>query len=318
MQRSSGQLGFAEALVRGSSRKGADRLERIASLLDWSALDRLLSPLRGAQTGRPGYRPGTLFRALLLQQWYGLSDPELEEALADRLSFRRFVGLALEERVPDETTLCRFRAALQQDGLAARAMAEINRQLDAHGLVLRRGTMIDATLVAASVHPPRVAEGYVSPADPEADWAARAKGASFGYKAHIAVDLGSGLVRKALLTPASVHDSIPADELILGDEAAVYADRAYDKKARRAQLRARGVKDRIMHKAQRWYGLTAWQRRRNRLIAPIRCAVERTFGTLKRGYGYSRARYRGVLRNQVHLHLLCSAFNLRKALALAG
>jgi IS5 family transposase len=318
MQRSAGQLGFAEALVRGSSRKGADRLERIATLLDWSALEALLSPLRGAQTGRPGYRPGTLFRALLLQQWYGLSDPELEEALADRLSFRRFVGLALEESVPDETTLCRFRAALQRDGLAARAFAEINRQLDAHGLVLRRGTMIDATLVAASVRQARPTDGYFSPIDPEADWAARPNGATFGYKAHLAVDLGSGLVRKALLTPASVHDSIPADELVLGDEAAVYADRGYDKKARRAQLRARGVKDRIMHKAQRWYGLTRWQRRRNRLIAPIRSAVERTFGTLKRGYGYVRVRYRGVLRNQVHLHLLCSAFNLRKALALTA
>lgn len=318
MQRSGGQLGFAEALVRGSSRKGADRLERIAALLDWTALEALLSPLRRPDRGRPGYRPGTLFRALLLQQWYGLSDPELEEALADRLSFRRFVGLALDEAVPDETTLCRFRAALQRGELAARAFAEINRQLDARGLVLRRGTMIDATLVAAAVRPPRPSEGYVSPADPEADWAARANGASFGYKAHVAVDLGSGLVRKALLTPASVHDSLPADELILGDEAAVYADRGYDKKARRAALRARGVKDRIMHKAQRWYGTTRWQRRRNRLIAPIRAAVERTFGTLKRGYGYVRVRYRGVLRNQVHLHLLCSALNLRRAAVLCA
>jgi IS5 family transposase len=106
--------------------------------------------------------------------------------------------------------------------------------------------------------------------------------------------------------------------LILGYEAAVYADRGYDRQARRAELRARGVKDRIMHKAQRWYAVTPWQRRRNRLIAPIRSAVERTFGALKRGYGYVRVRSRGVRRNHVHLQLLCSALNLRRAAVLCA
>ncbi len=121
------------------------------------------------------------------------------------------------------------------------------------------------------------------------------------------------MIRKALLTPASTHDSKPADALILGDEAAVYADKAYDKKARRQALQERGVKDRIMHKAQPRRPLTVWQIKRNRLLAKLRSPVERTFGTWKRWYDYTRVRYRGLARNNTQLQLLAIAFNLRRA-----
>jgi IS5 family transposase len=310
-----GQPGFADAFVAGS-RRGAHRLERIAALLDWSLIAALLAPLHGKKTGRPGYPPALLFRALLLAQWYRLSDPELEEALADRVSFRRFVGLSLTDDVPDETTLCRFRGALVDAQLAERLMAEINRQLDARGLMLKTGTLIDASVVHAAVRTPAEPR-QPSPHDPDANWVSHGKGRSrFGYKMHAAVDFGSGLIRKVLLTPASTHDSKPADALIMGDEKAVYADRAYDKKARRTALRKRGIRDRLMHKGQRNRPITRWQKRRNRLIASIRVNVERTFGTLKRGYGFTRVRYRGLLRNHAHLQLLCAAFNLKRASAL--
>lgn len=310
------QMGLAEALVAPGFGRNA-RLEKIAALLDWSALERLLAPLHQAETGRPPYAALSMFKGLLLQQWYGLSDPGLEEALGDRVSFRRFCGFALSEATPDETTFCRFRATLAAVGLAEALFAEINRQLEAKGFILKRGTLLDATLVRAAVRPPTAEEGHGAALDPEARWAVRDDPAkkTYGYKAHVAADQGSGLIRKALLTPANVHDSIPADDLVLGDERALYADRGYDKAARRQALRERGIKDRIMHKAPRGRPLDVHRRRRNRLIAAIRAAVEGIFGTWKRGYGYARVRYRGLLRNHAHLHILCIAFNLRRAIA---
>lgn len=312
------QMGFAEAFAAPGFGRNA-RLEKITALIDWAPLERLMAPLHTAETGRPPYPTLSLFKGLLLQQWYGLSDPGLEEALSDRASFRFFCGFGLSDAVPDETTYCRFRAALAAAGLSDVLFAEINRQLDAKGFIVKRGTLLDATLVRAAVRPPRLEDGPQAPArDPDAAWAVRPnpKKTTYGYKAHVAADRGPrGLVRKALLTPANIHDSTPADDLVLGDEDAVYADRAYDKAERRQDLRARGIKDRIMHRAPRRRPLDPHRRRRNRLIAGIRAAVEAIFGTWKRGYGYVRVRYRGLLRNHAHLQLLAIAFNLRRAIA---
>ena len=157
---------MAEALLpagAGSNR----RLERIAGLIDWALMEGLLAPLR-APTGRPSYPPLALLRELLLAQWYQLSDPGLEETLADRLSFRRSCGLGLDDGTPDETTLRRFRAALAERGLAGALFAELNRQFDTKGLALKAGTLIDATLVEAAVARPPQSEGEVSTKDPEA------------------------------------------------------------------------------------------------------------------------------------------------------
>lgn len=307
-----GDVGFAEAFVApgvGSNK----RLERIAGLFEWSRFEGLLKPVR-SPAGRKGYPALALFKALLLQQWYGLSDPGLEEALADRLSFRRFCGFALADATPDETTFVRFRAALAERGLAAKLLAETNRQLERHGLIVKAGTLIDASLIAASVARPSGAAGAGSPHDGDANWTRRGRQGHFGYKAHIAVDHGSDLIRGALLTPAKTYESEVADALIQGDERAVYADKAYEQAARRRRLKAAGIKDRIMHRSHKHQpALPPWQARRNRLIAPIRANVERLFATLKRAYGYRRVRYRGLLKNQSHLHLLCIAINLRRA-----
>jgi IS5 family transposase len=317
MRRETGQLSLAEALVRPSG-KGKARLERIAALLDWSALQAELAGLRAAPKGRPAYPPIVMFRVLLLAQWYGLSDPEMEEALGDRLSFRRFAGLALDEAVPDETTICRFRGALAENGLAGKLFTAVNAQLAAQGLMLRRGTLIDASLVEADAAVRKGADGQLVTVDREAGFAQRRGKAFYGYKAHVAVDEGSELVRVAVLTPAHVHDSVPADRLICGDETAVYADKAYHPLARRAGLAARGIEDRIMRQALRNHPLTPDEIARNKAIARVRCAVERRFGTLKRSYGWSRVRYRGLRRNQAHLHLLCTALNLRRAIVLGA
>ena len=136
--------------------------------------------------------------------------------------------------------------------------------------------------------------GAGSATDPEASWTRKGGRAHFGYKAHLGVDAASGLIRRAVLTPAHVNESEVADTLISGDERAVYADKAYESKARRARLRAQGINDRIMHRSHKHQrGLPYWQQRRNALIGKVRAPVEHVFGTLKRSYGYRTVRYLG-------------------------
>jgi IS5 family transposase len=322
------QQSFAEQEVyagMGSNR----RLEEIAGLLEWSAIERELREVYAACEGRPAYRPLLMFKALLLQQWYQLSDPGLEEALLDRFSFRRFVGLGMKQRVPDHSTMSRFRAQLSRHGLGERLMAEVNRQLAAQRLILKQGTIVDATVVAAAVNPPAGPKGTIAPGtgaaqDPDAQWSTRKDGRQrnyhFGYKAHVGVDAGSGLVRKAILTGAKTNESTVGDQLICGDEQSVYGDKAYDSAARRALLGRLGIADGIMRRA-RWGTaghpdpqLVA----RNRSLTRTRFAVERTFAWMKRWYGYRRVRYRGLARNALQLHLICIALNLRRALSVCA
>ena len=202
----------------------------------------IVAGIYASREGGLAYPLLTYVKLLLLQQWYGLSDEGLEAAVDDRLSFRRFAGIPLSESVPDHSSVWRFREELARRGLAERLLAEVNRQLDAKGLILRRGTLIDATILEAAVRPPAGDAGEVSPRDPQAGWTKKNGKSRFGYKAHAAVDEGSGIVREAVMTPADVHDSVPADDLVQGDEEAVYADKAYDSEARRAGLRGRGYR----------------------------------------------------------------------------
>lgn len=315
MHQEMGQRSFADEAVASKGRSG--RLERIHDLIDWTPLAALVAPIYSSPTGRPSYPPLVMVKALILAQWYDLSDPQLEEALADRLSFRRFVGLSLDEETPDHVTIWRFRRELTAHKLAEALMGEVNRQLDARGLMLKQGTLLDATLVKAQAHPPksggRGRAGH-SEVDPDANWTRKGGRYHFGYQAHLAVDQGSGLVRRAVLTPAKINESVMADELICGDERAVYADKAYEHKDRRRRLKALGIKDRIMHRSHKNQAvLPHWQQRRNNLIAPIRKRVERVFGTLKRSYGYTEVRYYSLSANATQLYLMATALNLRRA-----
>ena len=312
-----GQLGFGEI---GLSRRGvAPALERVSNLIDWGGVERKLAGLREDGPGRPGYRPTLLFKALLLQAWYGLSDAELEFRLGDSLAFGRFVGLSLEDEVPDHTTLCRFRNRLVSARLLEKLFDELDRQLEAAGLVLKQGAMLDATLIeAATSRPPRGQEAAAK--DPDAAFVKRQgkPGSTYGYKAHVGVDQGSGLVRAVITTPANVNDTTPADDLIRGDERAVYADKAYDTHARRTRLKARGVKVRLMRRPSQYHALTPRQQRLNNLIARRRAAVETTFATWKRRMGFTRARYLGLAKVAGQVLLTAMAFNLRRAAVLTG
>ena len=340
-----GQLSLADSLVSGVGQNAT--LDRLAELIDWTALARLVSPLDPLRRGAPGYPALALLKAVLLQQWYGLSDPGLEAALADRLSFRRFCGFALDDKTPDHVTIHRFRDGLRRQGLAERVFEEVNRQLDQRELILRRGTLIDASLVEAAVKrppkpkleeespaeapeetPPEAADGPApvaarppsklvrSTVDPEAAWTKKNGRRSFGYKAHVGVDKGSGIIRRQRLTPANVNDTVEADALICGDEAAVYADEAYTTRKRREALRKLGIKDRMMHRPNKHHPLTPRQIQHNRAIGRLRAPVEQVFAQLKRLCGWSRVRYYGIARNAVHLALLCTALNLKRLVVL--
>ncbi|HYB91692.1 MAG TPA: IS5 family transposase [Candidatus Binataceae bacterium] len=323
--RGMGQLSLAESIV--ARREQRPWLREVHELIDWERVSQRLSVLYAAREGRPSYPPVVMFRALLLQQWHQLSDPGLEAALEDRLSFREFAGLALNEQVPDHSTISRFRAQLSRRGLDEALFAEVSEQLESKRLVVKRGTLIDASLVRAAVREPDRGErgeklGQGSPLDSDAQWTHRkgGGGSHFGYKAHVAVDLGSGLIRKVLLTGAKTNDGEVADQLICGDEGAVLADKAYDSSARRELLARLGIADGIMRRA--WWGtarnpdpqLTA----RNRALARIRWRVERTFALMKLHYRYRRVRYRGLLRNRVQLVTMCIAINLKRALVLSS
>lgn len=317
MRRELGQLSLADGLVEGGAGRNR-QLEKIAALVDWAAFERLLGDVYAAPVGRPSYGPVVLLKCLLLQQWYRLSDPGLEEALSDRLSFRRFVGLALADAVPDHSTLSRFRSELSRRAVADLLLAELNRQLEAKGLMVKAGTLIDASLVAADCRRPRKGEPVEGRSDSDASWNAMPEQPLFGYKMHLAVDHGSGLVRRAILTPGHVSDKAPFLDLVQGDERAVYADRGYDGAWYRARLLEQGIADGVMAGAYRQRPLDAAGHARNRAIGVIRAPVERTFAILKRWYGYRRVRYRSLIKNALQLQLLAVALNLRRALVLSG
>lgn len=311
------QLGFADGWVSPKLGRNAS-LERLSAEVKWYRFEKLLVGLRAEGPGRPPFDPLLMLKALLLQQFYGLSDADLEEAINDRVSFRKFIGLSLEAPSPDHTTLCRFRNRLVEEGLGEKLFGEFERQLEKRGLILKRGTMIDASLVETPFRPGS-SDGEREAVDGDAALTARKgrRGTHYGYKVHIGTDEGSRLIRRLELTPANVNDTVPADQLVCGDEQAVYADKAYAKRARSRWLKSLGIKPRIMHKS--WGGgppLTRWQQRHNQLIAPIRAQVEGVFATLKRWMGLAQVRYRGLAKNRSHCFLLALAYNMNRTLKL--
>lgn len=309
------QLSLADALV--DTRLGSnEKLARIETLIEWSQLEPLLAGLRTAETGRPAYPSLAMLKVMYLQALYDLSDPGMEEALLDRLSFRRFCGFALDQATPDETTICRFRLAAAKAGVLETCFAEVNRQLEARGLVLKKGTLMDASIVAATHNPPRreAGMGATHPREPGADWTSKNGKSYFGYKLHVGVDEGSGLIRKAAFTPARTQDNDMAEALVSGDEAAVYADRIYESKRRRAALKARGIKDRIMHRRHKYMpSLPRWMQIRNRLISRRRAPVESVFSAMKRLYGKARTRCHSLTANAADFLAFATVFNLRRA-----
>jgi transposase, IS5 family len=228
----------------------------------------------------------------------------------------------MEQGTPDHTTLCRFRERLNETGLTSKLLALVNAQLEAKGLMLKRGTLIDATIVETAAAKPGPGSNPAERPDPDAAFIKREgkAGSTYGYKAHVAVDQGSLLVRSAKLTPANVAETAVADDLIAAnsDGGAIYADKAYDTHGRRALLAQLGLKDCIMRRANKHHPLTSREQQRNAALSKIRCGVETVFAVFKRIYGFRRTRYFGLIRNQLQLSLLAICFNLRRTLVLTS
>jgi IS5 family transposase len=314
-----GQLDFVDGLIARRRPSRSSALMEIVGLVDWAPFEKLLSALPVAAKGEPSYPALVMFKALLLQRWHGLSDPEMETALADRLSFMAFAGLALGDPTPDHSTIWRFREKLGAHGLIDKLLAEANRQIEAAGLMVRQGTLIDATLVTSAARRPRMDEGKISQTDKEARFGTTNERGrfAFGYKMHVAVDAGSGLVRDMKVTPANVQDVSVAPQLLEQAAGTVYADRGYDSDGLRAALSRRGLGDGLMRR-RRGQPLTEAEIARNHELSLVRRAVESLFGTMKRSYRMGRMRAFTQLRNATDLTLFCLAFNLRRWRVLAA
>ena len=306
-----------------------DPLFKIDALLDWTAFSSILKRGLGRSgLGPSGYEPLVLFKCLLVGQWHGLSDPKLERALKVRLDFMLFCGLDLHGAVPDETTHCRFRNALVPAGVYDDLLAEVCRQIEAHGLKLKEAeaAIIDATLIEAAARPRTHIEAPQDreegdaddtqevhySADEEARWVKKGRKSTLGFKGFARTDEG-GFVDKIHVTPANVGESPQFGTMIEGAKAQrVLADKAYASKANRAALKGKH-RDGILHKAVRNRPLRQSQKRFNRMISKHRFRVEQCFGTMKRLFGLQRARYFGLAKTHAQMVMAAISQNLLKA-----
>ena len=269
-----------------------------------------------------------MFKCLLVGQWHGLSDPKLERALKVRLDFMLFCGLDLHGAVPDETTHCRFRNALVPAGVYDDLLAEVCRQIEAHGLKLKEAeaAIIDATLIEAAARPRTHIEAPQDreegdaddtqevpySADEEARWVKKGRKSTLGFKGFARTDEG-GFVDKIHVPPANVGESPQFGTMIEGAKAQrVLADKAYASKANRAALKGKH-RDGILHKAVRNRPLRQSQKRFNRMISKHRFRVEQCFGTMKRLFGLQRARYFGLAKTHAQMVMAAISQNLLKA-----
>ena len=278
--------------------------------------------------GQVAYDRLKMFKAILLQQWHSLSDMELVEALKERISFMAFTGFELADEIPDASTFCRFRNKLIEKNLDVKLFREINSQIEKIGLKLEKAkcAIVDATIIESCNRPRRttiiendreenelIVEKEESK-DADARWLKKGNRFFFGYKSFATVD-EEGYYEKIHTTPANISEVNQFEETIKGSKAEmVLADKGYASKRNREIATEHGLKDGIMHKAQINKPLTAIEKEINREISKYRYVVERTFGTLKRKFGFSRASYAGTRKVQAQITFKAICANLLKAL----
>lgn len=290
----------------------ADRfLEEMNRVVPWAELIAVVEPhWGGAKTGRKATELALLLRMHCLQLWYNLSDPALEDAVHDRLSFQRFLQLdPLTQKVPDETTVLNFRHVLEEQRLTEAIFARVREQLEQRGLLVKSGTIVDATILAASGN----TKNQSGRRDPEMSSTRKGSTWHFGMKAHIGVDARSGLVHSVATTTASAHDSTMMAELLHGAEEVVVADGAYGNMTLKAQCRQAGLVYLITDNPARSVKLSGKQHRANRHKSSVRAKVEFPFRIIKQLWGHTKVRYRGLRKNASQLHFLFALSNLFQA-----
>ena len=289
-------------------------LEEMNLVVPWAALVALIQPhVRGAHQalgGRPPFPVETMLRIHCLQLWWNLSDPAMEEELHERPLYRRFVGLEGAARIPDETTILRFRRLLEKNELAPKLLATINAGLAQHGLMLKTGTVVDATIIAA----PSSTKNKTGERDPEMHQTKKGNQWHFGMKAHIGVDAESGLVHTVIGTAANVNDVTQAGALLHGQETAAFGDAGYRGVDKRAEAQGptwyvamQPGKRKALNTTRKWARMLE---KAEQLKASIRARVEHPFRVVKQQFGHAKVRYRGLAKNTAQLFTLFGMANL--------
>lgn len=309
-----------------------DPLPKVARLVNWEGFRPLLEKTREKRDprrgGRPAYDAVLMFKVLVLQHLYNLSDDQIEYQIRDRYSFSGFLGLSAEQAIPDAKTVWLYRERLKNAGLVEGLFSELLRQIEAAGFVPRRGQIVDAAIVAAPKQRNRREDNqkikagelpeHWSPAqrrqkDTEARWAVKYGRAHFGYKNHISIDTGAKLIRGYQVTSASVHDGQVFEQLLgaRNTHRGVWADAAYHSRARLAALRAAGYRSHLQRQSQASRPLTERQRLANRKHARVRCRIEHVFAQ-QSAMNQRLVRTIGLARATVKIALMNFTYNLRR------
>lgn len=285
----------------GAKAERQTSLGALAAWIDWSHADFVLEGLYPAAKGEKAWPPLAMFKALLLATWYDLSDVMLSEALSDRASFRRFCGFSRDEATPERTAFVRFRRLLVADGLDRSLFEAVALDLESKGATVRKGTLIDATVI-----------GSAAKGDKEAAWVRhRTRAPAHGYKAHIAADKDSGIIRDVETTAANEPDVSIAPSIIPDKPGEVYADKAYDALSVEKAIIAAGGTSKLMRKGHRWLPAKALEAH-NRPLRPIRARIEKIFGTWKRSYHFRSMRWIGLAKAKLQVHLAVIAYNFKR------
>jgi IS5 family transposase len=309
------ELFVTNADLEHASLQGLDGAEAV---LDWQALEQIMADIYASKTGRPSYPLLTLLRASLLGIWYRLSDAELAQTLFRDLLFRKFCHLELGGDVPDATTIGRFRAQLVKHDLWEVLLGEVNHQLEQKHIIMTEGriNIIDATPIEAAQSGPGKSANDEPTRDKDAGWHVKADSrgnmkSTYGYSVHTGVD-EDGFIHRQTVTAGNAHDSTERDTLLLGDEAALYADAAYSSRATRDKLGRFGIDDQVQRKGYRNHPLSQEDAVRNDAIAVIRSGGERPFATYKSRYGLARTWLLGLAKNLTLYGLAAIAHNIAK------
>lgn len=314
------QLSLADALAREHS--ALKVLDEVHDLIDWDRIEGMLSCIHANKKGEQAWPPLLMFKAMLLQSWYNLSDPKLEEQLARDLLFRRFVGLSLADSVPDHSTLWRFRNHPSMEKLQDALLKEINDQLAEKSLYVKTGaiSIVDASVIQAQRNRPNKDKNGNNTQDTDAGYNVKMGSdgkpkTTYGFKAHVNVD-EDGFVQAMEFTAGNVHDSQVFTELLSGDEAKVFADSAYASEKTNAWLSEKNIGNGVLERAYRNKKLTDEQKQRNKMLSRTRYIIERFFGIAKLHYGMTKARYLGLARNKMRVAMICMAQNIKRGVSL--
>ncbi|MDA0273416.1 MAG: IS5 family transposase [Proteobacteria bacterium] len=285
-------------------------LERMDALIPWKRLEKRIRKHypKGSGPGRPPYALSVMLRIHCVQLFYNLSDPAMEDMLYEIESVRRFVGLKLSGPLPDETTILKFRHLLETHKLGTKLFAEINKHLDEQGLVLREGSIVDASIIAA----PTSTKNEDGKRDPEMHQTKKGNEWHFGMKMHIGTDAELGLTHSLTTTAANVHDITEADKLLHGDESEVWGDAGYQGIHKREEHQHRKIAWHVAMRPGKRKVLDpkSPEAIREKSKASVRAKVEHPFRYVKRMFGYSKVRYRGLQKNTERIALLLGFTNL--------